>query len=331
MSETLLERGDLVREALRLAALARTEMGRRLVGREELQSGLLTGLVAGGHILLEGVPGLAKTLAVKTFADIAGLEFSRIQFTPDLLPADITGSLVWEQDSGRFIARKGPLFANIILADEVNRAPAKVQSALLEAMEEGQVTIGDESHALPSPFFVMATQNPIEHEGTYPLPEAELDRFVMKLVADYPAVSEEEEIVRRSGDASRVKVAKVLGLREIGTLRAAAESLRFDDAILSYLVRLVRATRPGVEQGTLGRELSRYVEFGASPRASIHLFRCARITALLQGRDHVLPEDVKAMARPVLRHRLVLSYQAEADGVSSDAVIARLLSGVALP
>ncbi|MEI6876488.1 MAG: MoxR family ATPase, partial [Spirochaetota bacterium] len=207
----------------------------------------------------------------------------------------------------------------------------KTQSALLEVMEEGQVTIGDESHALPSPFFVMATQNPIEHEGTYPLPEAELDRFVMKLVADYPAVSEEEDIVRRSGDASRVKVAKVLGLREIGTLRAAAESVRFDEAILSYLVRLVRSTRPGVEQGALGRELSRYVEFGASSRASIHLYRCARITALLQGRDHVLPEDVKAMARPVLRHRLVLSYQAEADGVSSDAVIARLLSGVALP
>jgi MoxR-like ATPase len=322
---------ELVREACRLSSLAMAEMGKRIVGKEVLLRGMLTGLVAGGHVLLEGVPGLAKTLAVKTFADIAGLSFSRIQFTPDLLPADITGTLLWEQQGGRFIARKGPLFANIILADEVNRAPAKVQSALLEAMEEGQVTIGDGSLALPEPFFVMATQNPIEHEGTYPLPEAELDRFVMKLVADYPSATEEEDIVSRAGPASKAPVARVFGLEEIGLLRRAAEVIRFDPAILSYLVRLVRATRPGQETGSLGKEVARYVEFGASPRASIHLFRCARIAALLSGRDHVLPDDVKAMARPVLRHRLVLSYQAEADRVVADSVVSSLLHGLPLP
>jgi MoxR-like ATPase len=331
VSDKEMRGAELVGEAGRLAEVAKAEMAKRIVGKEELVTGILTALIASGHVLLEGVPGLAKTLAVKTFADIAGLAFSRIQFTPDLLPADITGALVWEQNTGRFIPRKGPLFANIILADEVNRAPAKVQSALLEAMEEGQVTIGDASHALPEPFFVLATQNPIEHEGTYPLPEAELDRFVMKLLADYPGAAEEEDIVRRSGGGSRAPVNRVLGAAEIDLLRRATEAVRFDPAILSYLIRLVRATRPESEGGPLGKEIARYVEFGASPRASIHLYRCARITALLAGRDHVLPEDVKAMAKPVLRHRLVLSYQAEADGISADAVVGRVLGGVALP
>jgi MoxR-like ATPase len=335
--------GDLVAEAAAIVARARTEMARRLVGKDDLIRGMLTGLIAGGHVLLEGVPGLAKTLAVKTFAEIAGLEFSRIQFTPDLLPADITGALVYEHSTGRFIARKGPLFANIILADEVNRAPAKVQSALLEAMEEGQVTIGDESHALPDPFFVMATQNPIEHEGTYPLPEAELDRFVMKLLAGYPGVEEEIEVVHRSGGASRASVARVLGIAEIGLLRQAVESIRFDEALVAYVVRLVRATRPGQDSregvrattaersGEGVREILRYVEYGASPRASIHLFRCARIAALLAGRDHVLPDDIKAVARDVLRHRLVLTYQAEADKIGADAIVTRLLATVHLP
>jgi MoxR-like ATPase len=322
----------MTREAAALAKRARDEMGLRLVGRDELSRGILTGILAGGHVLLEGVPGLAKTLAVRTFADISGLSFSRIQFTPDLLPADITGALIWEQNTGRFLARRGPLFANIVLADEVNRAPAKVQSALLEAMEEGQVTIGEESLRLPEPFFVMATQNPIEHEGTYPLPEAELDRFVLKLLIDYPAENEEEEIVRRSAATRQAPVGKILGPEEIAFLRSSVDAVRLDDAILRYIVRLVRASRPGREQsGQHVKDLSRYVEFGASPRASIHLSRCARIAALLDGRDHVLPDDVKAMARPVLRHRLVMSYQAEADSVSADAVIARLLSSISLP
>jgi len=323
--------GRIFGEASRLVAVYEAEMGKRLVGRGELVRGILAGVLAGGHVLLEGVPGLAKTLAVRTFADVAGLSFSRIQFTPDLLPADITGALAWEQSTGRFIPRKGPIFANVILADELNRAPAKVQSALLEAMEEGQVTMGDASHSLPEPFFVLATQNPIEHEGTWPLPEAELDRFSMKLVAGYPDAAEEEEIVKSAGGALKRPVDKVLDIAGIGLLRRAAEAVSFDDAILSYVVRLVRATRPCDDASALGKDIARYVEFGASPRASIHLHRLARIEALFAGRRHVLPQDVKAVARQVLRHRLVLGYHAEADGVSADAVVGRLLQGVALP
>jgi len=317
--------------AARLVGDYEREMGKRLVGRTDIVRGILAVVVSGGHVLLEGVPGLAKTLAVRSFADVAGLSFSRIQFTPDLLPADITGALAWEQATGKFIPRKGPIFANVILADELNRAPAKVQSALLEAMEEGQVTMGDSSHRLPEPFFVLATQNPIEHEGTWPLPEAELDRFAMKLVVGYPDAAEEERIVKTSGEARNVPLRKVLDAEGIGLLRRAAESLRFDEAILGYVVRLVRATRPGGDPGALGKDVARYVEFGASPRASIQLHRLARIEALFAGRDHVLPDDVKAVARQVLRHRLVLGYHAEADGVTADAVIARVLQGVALP
>ncbi|MBL8966296.1 MAG: AAA family ATPase [Spirochaetaceae bacterium] len=321
----------LVAEAGAIAGRARTEMGRRIVGKEKVLHGILMGVIGGGHVLLEGVPGLAKTLAVKTFAEISGLDFSRVQFTPDLLPADITGTLVYEQGTGRFTPRKGPLFANVILADEVNRAPAKVQSALLEAMEEGQVTIGEASHALPEPFFVLATQNPIEHEGTYPLPEAQLDRFLLKIVADYPSAEEESAIVRRVADRASAPVSRVLGAAEIALLRKAAESVAVDEAILGYIVRLVRATRPGPEAPAQAREFARWLEYGASPRASLHLYRCARISALLDGRAHALPDDVKACAREVLRHRLVLSYQAEADGVDADAVIARLLAAVPLP
>jgi MoxR-like ATPase len=322
-------------------------MAKRIVGKDEIVRGILTGVVAGGHVLLEGVPGLAKTLAAKTFAQIAGLEFGRIQFTPDLLPADITGSLVYEQATGRFVPRRGPLFANIVLADEVNRAPAKVQSALLEAMEEGQVTIGDASLRLPEPFFVLATQNPIEHEGTYPLPEAQLDRFLIKVRAIYPSAEEEELIVRRIGAEASAPVGRVLGASEIAFLRAAAETVRVDDALAAYAVRIVRATRPakggrggtdrlaGAELAALAngaaRDIERWVEYGASPRASIHLFRCARVSALMDGRSYVLPEDLKAMAPEVLRHRVVLTYEAEAEGIGADAVIARVLSALTLP
>lgn len=340
---------EVLREAGRVVASVRAELAKRIVGKDDIVRGILMGVIASGHVLLEGVPGLAKTLAVKTFAEISGLEFSRIQFTPDLLPADITGTLIYEQATGRFTPRRGPLFANVILADEVNRAPAKVQSALLEAMEEGQVTIGDSSLALPSPFFVLATQNPIEHEGTYPLPEAQLDRFLLKVLVGYPSEEEEAEVVRRvagrvtGGERSSIPVSRVLGLEEIGLLRQAAEAVRVDEALVDYIVRVVRATRPSPEarapsapksqakDSGLARDLARWLEYGASPRASIHLFRCARIQALLEGRAYVLPEDVKAVAPEVLRHRLVLSYEAEAEGIGADSVVARLLSGIALP
>jgi MoxR-like ATPase len=345
---------ELTREAGALCGRVRVEMAKRIVGKDEIVRGILMGVIAGGHVLLEGVPGLAKTLAAKTFAEIAGLAFGRIQFTPDLLPADITGSMVYEQATGRFAPRRGPVFANIILADEVNRAPAKVQSALLEAMEEGQVTIGDASLALPVPFFVLATQNPIEHEGTYPLPEAQLDRFLVKVKAAYPSASEEELIVRRVAGERPTAVERVLGAGEIALLRSAAEAVRVDEALAAYAVRIVRATRPaprargeapaprepGARRGAeapaelpadLARDIARWVEYGASPRASIHLFRCARISALLDGRSYVLPEDVKASAPEVLRHRVVLSYEAEAEGIVADAVISRVLSALALP
>lgn len=324
----------LVHEAQALAARAKAEMAKRIVGKDAVLRGILTGIVAGGHVLLEGVPGLAKTVAVKTFAEIAGLEFRRIQFTPDLLPADITGSLVYEQSTGRFSPRRGPVFANLILADEVNRAPAKVQSALLEAMEERQVTIGEESLALPEPFFVLATQNPIEHEGTYPLPEAQLDRFLLKVLASYPTEAEEGQIVQRVAASPPIPVDRVLGPREIAVMHAAAESVAVDQGLAAYLVRLVRATRPAFVEGhqsELARDIGRWVEYGASPRASIHLFRCARISAFLDGRAYVLPDDIKSMAPDVLRHRLVLSYEAEAEGIGADAVIARVLAATPLP
>jgi MoxR-like ATPase len=326
----------------------RKEMAQRIVGQREMVDGLLAALIAGGHILLEGVPGLAKTLAVKSLAQITGLEFKRIQFTPDLLPADLTGTLIWEQAKGSFSVRRGPIFANVILADEINRAPAKMQSALLEAMEERQVTIGETSYPLPDPFFVLATENPIEHEGTYALPEAELDRFLLKLLINYPTPEQELAIIERSpslasGNADKRKpLSPVLNTAAIAMLRSAADSIHFDDKITEYIVSIVTATRPATSKpGSAGAQaantartaegLYRYVSFGASPRASIALHRCARIFALFSGSEFVSPEDVKTAAYPVLRHRIVLSYEAEADGLDADAVISRILSRVPVP
>lgn len=314
--------------------------------------GLLTALIAGGHILLEGVPGLAKTLAVKSLADITGLHFKRIQFTPDLLPADLTGTLIWEQTTGTFSVRRGPVFANVILADEINRAPAKVQSALLEAMEEQQVTIGETTYPLPDPFFVLATQNPIEHEGTYTLPEAQLDRFLLKLVIRYPSVEEEIRILnlaaaRRADQNIRenIPLIPVLVPQSLEILRSAADSVFIDERITAYIVSIVAASRPlsaklpgltgsrisNVGESAVKEGFYRYIAFGASPRASIALYRCSRIQALFEGRSFVSPEDVKAVALPVLRHRIVLSYEAEADGLDADAVISRLLTLVPIP
>ncbi|MDR2111362.1 MAG: MoxR family ATPase [Spirochaetaceae bacterium] len=322
---------------------SRRELAKRVVGQDAMIDGLLMALIAGGHILLEGVPGLAKTLAVKSLADITALDFKRIQFTPDLLPADLTGTLVWEQATGTFSVRRGPVFANVVLADEINRAPAKVQSALLEAMEERQVTIGETSYPLPDPFFVLATQNPIEHEGTYALPEAELDRFLLKLIVRYPSPDEEVRILQLGGSGRNFQpreyqpLKPVLSVPELETLRRAADSVRMDDRIARYIVSVVSATRPapvkpGDTAGKAGKEgVYRYISFGASPRASIALYRCSRIAALFNGRSFVTPEDVKAVTLPVLRHRIVLSYEAEADGLDADAVISRILAFVPVP
>ncbi len=332
MSQERTEKAPAMNDAVILLDECRKELGKRVVGQREMVDGLLTALIAGGHALLEGVPGLAKTLAVKTLAEMTGLSFKRVQFTPDLLPADLTGTLIWEQSVGRFSVRRGPVFANVVLADEINRAPAKVQSALLEAMEERQVTIGDESLRLPDPFFVLATQNPIEHEGTYALPEAELDRFLLKLSIQYPSREEEERIVRISAEAGLPPVKAILDPAALRSLSAAAESVRVDDKVVEYLVSVVSATRPSGDKKKGHRDdLYRYVSFGASPRASLALFRCARVRALFEGRSWVMPEDVKAVAPAVLRHRLVLSYEAEADGLDADAVLSRVLAFVPVP
>ena len=337
----MIEKKDLEKCAA-LIESCRKEMARRITGQKEMIDGLLSALVAGGHILLEGVPGLAKTLAVKSLAEITGLDFKRIQFTPDLLPADLTGTMIWEQSQGSFSVRRGPIFANVILADEINRAPAKVQSALLEAMEEKQVTIGNTSYPLPSPFFVLATENPIEHEGTYSLPEAELDRFLMKLLVVYPQPVEELDIVKNSAPLaadsgeSRKPLKPVLTHDALIFLRDAADSVHIDEEISKYIVSVVTATRPAPTRTHTGagqpkEGVYRYVSFGASPRASIALYRCCRILAMFEGRNYVSPEDVKTCAYPVLRHRIVLSYEAEAEGMDADAVISRILSHVPVP
>ena len=295
------------------------EVGRVVVGQQALLEGLLIGLLAGGHVLVEGVPGLAKTTAVRTLAQALGLGFRRVQFTPDLLPGDLVGTPVYHPDERRFAVRKGPIFTPVLLADEINRAPAKVQSALLEAMEERQVTIGDESFALPLPFFVMATQNPIEHEGTYPLPEAQIDRFLLKLVVGYPSAEEEHVIaVRDDADVSRVDAVADAVL--VASMQRSASAVHVADAVSDYAVRLVRRTR---EQ--------RDVTVGASPRASRFLVRAAKARALLDGRDFSTPFDVKRMAPDVLRHRIVLSYEAEADGVRPERVVDAVLAAVETP
>jgi len=327
-----------------LITACRNEMAVRIVGQKEMIDGLLASLVAGGHILLEGVPGLAKTLAVKSLAEITGLEFKRIQFTPDLLPADLTGTMIWEQSKGSFSVRRGPIFANVILADEINRAPAKVQSALLEAMEEKQVTIGETSLTLPDPFFVLATENPIEHEGTYSLPEAELDRFLMKLLVVYPQPVEELDIVKNSSLLSsniadnKTPLTPVLNWDNLGFLRSMADSIHVDEDVTKYIVSIVTATRPASTRSKTTENVKpqadsvyRYVSFGASPRASIALYRVSRIFAMFCGRSFVSPEDVKTCAYSVLRHRIVLSYEAEAEGMDTDAVIGRILSHVPVP
>jgi MoxR-like ATPase len=306
----------------------RDEIAKRIVGQSSMVDGILMALIAGGHVLLEGVPGLAKTMSVKTVAEVTSVDFKRMQFTPDLLPADLIGTLVYRQHSGEFVPRKGPIFTNIVLADEINRAPAKVQSALLEAMEERQVTIGETTYALPEPFFVLATQNPIEQEGTYPLPEAQLDRFLMKLKIDYPSKEEELKILRRMGKGQSIGVEKVLAPETIKRLRKIAAAILVDERIEEYIVNIVIASR--AESGG-NRSYARFIDFGASTRATLYLFRCAKIKALFEGRTFVIPDDVKAVVHNVLRHRIILSYEAESEELEPDDVISQLLKAVPVP
>jgi MoxR-like ATPase len=304
------------------------EVGRVVVGQRALLEGLLVALLSGGHALVDGVPGLAKTTAVRTLAQVLGLGFGRIQFTPDLLPGDLVGTLIFVPDERRFQVHRGPIFAPVLLADEINRAPAKVQSALLEAMEERQVSIGEESFRLPDPFFVMATQNPVELEGTYPLPEAQIDRFLVKLVVPYPDAAEEREIVQRDA-AGPVTLAAAADAATVVALRAAAAKIFVAPAVIDYAVRLVRATRDPAAAGVrLPTQGPAPVALGASPRASLYLVRAARARALLAGRGFVTPHDVKRVALDVLRHRIVVSYDAEADGISPEAVVAAVLATV---
>jgi len=305
------------------------QVARRVVGQDAMVERLLVSLLTGGHVLLEGVPGLAKTLTVRTLAETVRTTFSRIQFTPDLLPADVVGTQVYDQSTGHFSVKQGPIFANIVLADEINRAPAKVQAALLEAMQEHQVTIGGTTFRLEEPFLVLATQNPIEQEGTYPLPEAQVDRFMLKLRVGYPTRDEEKEIMRRMAGGDAITVEAVATPAELMAARHHVAHLFLDERIVDYIVDLVGATRDPAGAGLA--DLTTLIEYGASPRATIALAQASRAHAFLRGREFVSPDDVKAMAPDVLRHRVLLTYEAEAESVTSDQVIVRVLDAVPSP
>ncbi len=305
------------------------QVGRRVVGQEYMVERLLISLLTGGHVLLEGVPGLAKTLTVRTLAETIDTTFQRIQFTPDLLPADVLGTQVFDQSTGQFSVKKGPIFANIILADEINRAPAKVQAALLEAMQEKQVTLGGQTFKLEEPFLVLATQNPIEQEGTYPLPEAQVDRFMLKLRVGYPSRDEEKEIMRRMAGGEPIAVQHVASPVTIMDARHRIAELYMDERIVDYIVEIVHSTRSPAESGM--KDLAPLIEFGASPRATIALAQASRAHAFLRGRTFVTPDDVKAIAPDVLRHRVLTTYEAEAEEVTSDTIVATILSTIESP
>ena len=316
-------------EETRLAGEILAELSKVIVGQRHLLERLVTGLLADGHVLLEGVPGLAKTLSVRTLAATVSGTFRRVQFTPDLLPADLIGTQIFSQRTGDFTVQPGPIFTNILLADEINRAPAKVQSALLEAMQERQVTIGGETLPLPEPFLVLATQNPIEHEGTYPLPEAQVDRFMFKLVVSYPERREERLVLDRMAGAEEPVARAVVDPPKLLRARRAVHDIYADDRVKEYVLDLIAATREPAAAG-LG-DLTPMIEYGASPRAGIFLLRAAKAHAALQGRGYVTPEDIKALAHDVLRHRVILTYRADAEGLSPDQVLTRLLGAVRVP
>jgi len=306
----------------------KSEIGKVLVGQQDLIEGLLIGLFTKGHILIEGVPGLAKTSAVKALADTVQAAFKRIQFTPDLLPADLIGTEIYRPKTGDFSIKKGPLFNNIILADEINRAPSKVQSALLEAMQEHQVTIGETTFKLDDPFLVLATQNPIEQEGTYPLPEAQVDRFMLKLLIDYPDKAEEKQIMNRIGFEAPAQVEPVLESQQLNEIGALINAVYMDDKLKNYIVDIVFASRKPADYGI---DISRYIQYGASPRATIFLSLAARAFAFLQGRAYVTPQDVKTVAPGILRHRIILTYEAEAEDITTEQIIRRLFDSVKVP
>lgn len=319
---------DAIEEKSHCIRKLKQSIGQVVVGQSKMVERLLVGLLANGHVLVEGVPGLAKTTVVKALSQALDASFQRIQFTPDMLPSDILGTEIYEVKKGDFSIKKGPVFANIVLADEINRAPSKVQSALLEAMQERQVTIGHETFQLPSPFLVMATQNPIEQEGTYPLPEAQVDRFMLKLKIDYPNKAEEKEIMNRMASGKSPEADQSVTLKEIQEAREVLQDVRLEDRIADYIVDLILATRNPKDYDL---DISRYLQFGASPRATIFLNQAARALAFLQGRYYVTPQDVKSIAPDVLRHRLMLSYEAEAEEITPDDIIQQLLDQIEVP
>ena len=326
MSNTLDEQ---VQAAFSWIKALRSEIGQVIVGQEQLVDRLLVGLLANGHVLLEGVPGLAKTMSVRSLASAIDATFHRIQFTPDLLPADIVGTLIYSPQDGKYHATRGPVFANLLLADEINRAPAKVQSALLEAMQERQVTLGGETLPLPSPFLVLATENPIDQEGTYPLPEAQVDRFMFKVLLDYPSFAEERKILDRMAfTTSEIKIKPVVTLEEILRTRKIVDQIHVDEKVRDYIVHVVFATR---QPDKYKLELKHFIQYGASPRATINLTLAAKAWALLQGRSYVTPEDVKSIGPDVLRHRIILTYEAEAQGVTTDSIIQKIFNAVVVP
>ncbi len=320
---------EIIKEESGVLSNLSNEMGKVIVGQKHLIERLLIGILANGHILLEGVPGLAKTLSVMTLAKAIQVKYQRLQFTPDLLPADLIGTLIYNPRSGEFTTKKGPIFSNIILADEINRAPAKVQSALLEAMQEKQVTIGSETFKLEEPFLVLATQNPIEQEGTYPLPEAQVDRFMLKLNVDYPSKSEEREILDRMAlTDTNIKVDSVLKPGDIKRLRAVVDQIYIDDKIKDYIVDLVIATR---DPQKYGLNLDEFIEYGASPRATIYLAIASKAYAFLKGRGYVTPQDVKSIGMDVLRHRVIITYEAEAEEMTAEKVIQNIFDNIEVP
>ena len=328
-STSIKELNERIQKESSFVDLLSMEMGKVIVGQKGLVENLLIGLLADGHILLEGLPGLAKTLAINTLSRSVGGKFSRIQFTPALLPADLTGTLIYSQKEGSFEVHKGPVFANFVLADEINRSPAKVQSALLEAMQERQVTIGDETFKLPDPFLVMATQNPIEQEGTYPLPEAQVDRFMLKVVVDYPKKEEERQIVRMNNTGEFPKPQAVVSPEDIVRARQVVREVYMDEKIERYIVDIVYATRTPAEYG-LGK-LKDLISYGGSPRASISLAMASKAYAFIKRRGYVIPEDVRAVCNEVLRHRIGLTYEAEAENVTPEEIIAETLNAVIVP